>query len=112
MADRRTASGPGTFEAPENASEIAPSAEPGDGRKPPGRTLTVSVAGPVPDAGVTWSQGRVAVAVQVTVPEPVCRKATVCGEVAATNDEPSVTAPNRRIDLSSVIVGPEDRRPG
>src|SRR4051812_30870104 len=57
--------------APVNVMVTAPVNVPTAGRPPLGVTLTVSVALPDPDAGVTTSQGCEGVAVHVTAPAPL-----------------------------------------
>jgi hypothetical protein len=79
---------------------VAPAARP-----PAETTLRERFAEPVPDAGLTCSHGWFDVAVQATVPEPLCVNRTTCAAVCARNAAPFVTAANRNDVLSSVIVG-------
>ena len=83
----------------------APVTVPAAGRPPLGVTLTVNVALPDPDAGVTTSQGCDGVATQVTAPAPLWVTRTGCADVCFVNADPLVTAAKVRELLLSVIVG-------
>jgi hypothetical protein len=65
----------------------------------------VKAAPPVPDVGETTSHGTFDVAVQVTVPIPVCESRTVWRGVLELNELPVVTAPNLSDARLSDIVG-------
>src|SRR5260221_12546803 len=74
--------------------------------KPSLNTLTVSVAGPDPDAGDTDIHGGLAVAVHVTEPGPLCVRATAWDGVCTVQIRgPALTAPKFTVDSDRAIVG-------
>ncbi len=103
---RLTAIGPGVFDVPVNVNEIAPATLPPFGNPVTDTTLIVRFAGPLPDAGLTCSQGWLDTAVHVTDPTPVCVSRTVCSLVLVSRVAPLVRAPNFSDVRSSVICGP------
>ena len=106
-SERVTLIGPGELDAPTSVRVIVPAMTPPVGSPPTDTTLSDRLAGPLPDEGVTWSQGSLEVAVHVTVPAPALVRRTICGAVCERNAAPLVTAPNRIDVLSSDIIGPE-----
>src|SRR5258706_10637624 len=89
--------------APTNVSVMLPVCE--AARPRASCVETVSVAEPLPAAGDTTSHGDVEVAVQVTVPAPVCVRRTVCGDVALLDAAPLATAEKASDERESDIVG-------
>ena len=69
-------------------------------------TPTFSAAGPMPDAGLTVSQGAFDVAVQLAEPVPFWARRTTWGSVREANAIPVETAAKFRIARSSEKTGP------
>ena len=98
-----TVMGPAVLDAPENASVTDPVTSPPIGRPLTNATATVSVAGPMPLAGLTVSHGWFEVAVQLTLAVPATESRTVSAAVCDVKAAPFEVAAKRSA-LRSIVT--------